>query len=91
MTTEATHGFARALAYVALVCVVWAMVLPLYAPGGSSGARIDALMVTYVIAVVGGASTATIVQRSDKHRILLWVAWAVLLAILLVGIPRLRH
>ena len=86
MTNVATRSLARAFACVALICFVWAMVLPLYAPGGSTGAHIDALMVTYVSAVVGGASTATVAQRSDKHRFLRWIGWAALLAILLVGI-----
>jgi hypothetical protein len=86
MTNVATRGLARAFAYVALICVVWAIVLPLFAPGGFTEAHIDALLVTYVIAVLGGASTATVAQRSDKHRMLRWIGWAALLAILLVSI-----
>lgn len=77
--------FIFSLGCVALICVVWAVILPLFGSGSGHGANVLGLALTYVIAVVGGAFGATMMQP-DQHRALRWLAWASLLAVLLLGI-----
>jgi cellobiose-specific phosphotransferase system component IIC len=48
-------------------------------------AHVTALLGTYVLAVVGGASVATIARRGGNP-VFRWLGWSGLLAIILVGI-----
>jgi hypothetical protein len=77
--------FIFSLGSVALICVAWAAILPVFGPGPGTGANVLGLALTYLIAVIGGAYGATMMQP-DEHRSIRWLAWAVLLAILLLGI-----
>jgi hypothetical protein len=77
--------FIFSLGAVALVCLVWALILPLFGPGPGTGANVLGLALIYLIAVFGGAYGATMV-RPGEHRGIRWLAWAALLAVLLLGI-----